>query len=90
MWQETRPLVFTSGYSWKEIPPEDGKVLFIFPLLINPFKKIQRDQADGLPEFSERRKSFSLTGSEFLVDNVRLAMRLVTHTDSTAHDAGTN
>ena len=46
MWQETRPLVFTSGYSWKEIPPEDGKVLFIFPLLINPFKKIQRDQAD--------------------------------------------
>ena len=47
-WQETRPLVFTSGYSWKEIPPEDGKVLFIFPLLINPFKKIQRDQADEM------------------------------------------
>ena len=50
MWQETRPLVFTSGYRWKEIPPEDGKVLFIFPLLINPFKKIQRDQADELAE----------------------------------------
>ena len=56
MWQETRPLVFTSGYSWKEIPPEDGKVLFIFPLLINPFKKIQRDQAHAITDQQLRKE----------------------------------
>ena len=47
MWQETRPLDFTSGYKWMEIPPKNGKELFIFPLFIKPFEKIQRDQADG-------------------------------------------
>ena len=47
MWQETRPLVFTSGYSSKEIPPNDGKILFIFPLFINPLEKMRRDQADA-------------------------------------------
>ena len=46
MWQETRPLVFTSGYTWKESPPVDGKVLFIFPLFISPPEKIRRGQAD--------------------------------------------
>ena len=58
MWQETRPLVFTSGYSWKEIPQEDGKVLFIFPLFINPLEKMRRDQADV---FDPKAKLFTLS-----------------------------
>ena len=46
IWHETRPLILTTGYVDKKMPPEDGKELSIFPLLLFLSRNIQRVGSD--------------------------------------------
>ena len=51
LWNETRPLILTTGYIEKKKPPEYGKELFIFPLFLLLFRNVLRVRPD---EQSER------------------------------------
>ena len=55
IWYETRPLILTTGYKEKKMPPGNGKELFIFPLFLLLFRNVPRVRPDADP-FKEIRE----------------------------------